>query len=125
MYKPTRHVDQFVRKAIRWIALNLDGFDPFKRNATYDIRDGQRLGELAILLRAYASITGRLHSAEAREIQQRLCSIQQRQDFSDRLLRSPEELVLFVEIYASLKAVGAESEYSRELIQRAIDAGYP
>ena len=125
MYKSTRHVDRFVRKAIRWIVLNLDGFDPFKRNEAYDIRDGQRLGELAILLRAYASITGRLHSEEARKIQQRLYSIQQRQDFSDRLLRSPEELVLFVEIYASLKAVGDEPEYSRELIQRVIDAGYP
>jgi hypothetical protein len=111
-------------KALDWLVLHVNEFDPFKGGRPFEIKHGQRIGELAILLNAYVSITGDRASEQAQTITALLESVQSNRAFADRLLRSPVEFVLFAEVYASLRAVGHDNLCQRELIQRVIDARF-
>jgi hypothetical protein len=114
----------FVSRGKQWILRHLAEFNPFKDSPLFDMKNGQRVGELAILLRAYACITGQYHSAFTQPIVELLRQVQHTPAFSDRLMRSSQEFILFAEVYSSLRAVGYEDIPQRQLIQRAIDAGY-
>ncbi len=124
MQTSLRQLRTFVRRAMGWIERHLDEFDPFFYVGGYEMKNGQRLGELGILLRTLTSLDSRHGSPEARQIVRLLQRVQRRRDYADRLMRSPAELILFAEVYASLKAAGIDSPEQHALIQRAIDAGY-
>ncbi len=114
-----------IDRALDWILAHLDLFDPFRGGRPFAIKHGQRLGEIAILLHAYAGITGERESPAMRRIVALLESARANRELGDRLLRSPAELVLFVEIYAALRSVGHDDPGDRALIQRALDARLP
>ena len=114
----------FIRDAMNWILRNLDRFDPFKNSTEYDIQNGQKLGELAILLRAYTSLMRRHNSPEAKRIVALLEATQRNRAFSDRLVRSPHEFILMAEVYASLRAAAVESIEQRRVLKSVIRAGY-
>jgi hypothetical protein len=117
-------MDRFVTQAIGWIVRHLGEFDPFKNGQAFDVKNGQRVGELAILLHAYSTLTGRYDSDAAKAMARLLLSIQQKPAFADRVMRSPSEFILFAEVYSSLLSAGHDSESHRRLLQCAIDAGY-
>ncbi|HVR06713.1 MAG TPA: hypothetical protein VMW75_01585 [Thermoanaerobaculia bacterium] len=114
-----------IDRALGWILAHLDLFDPFRGGRPFAIKHGQRLGEIAILLHAYTGITGERESPAMGRIVSLLESVRARRELGDRLLRSPAELVLFVEIYAALRSVGHDDPGDRVLIQRALDARLP
>jgi hypothetical protein len=114
-----------VEEALGWILAHLDLFDPFRGGRPFAIKQGQRVGEIAILLHAYAAITGERDSAPVRRIAALLEAVRGNRELGDRLLRSPAEFVLFVEIYAALRSVGRGDPDDRALIQRALDARLP
>ena len=113
-----------VANAFDWIVDHLEEFDPFKGGRPFEIKHGQKIGELAILLLAYASLTGDHKSEHIKKLISLLVSVQKNPAFTDRLPRSPVEFVLFVEVYASLRSVGHDDLDQRELIQRIIDARF-
>jgi hypothetical protein len=113
-----------VAKALDWLVGNISEFDPFKGGRPFEIKHGQKVGELAILLHAYASLTGDRDSEHVERIVSLLASVQKNPAFTDRLLRSPVEFVLFAEVYASLRSLGHDDPNQRELIQRVIDAHF-
>ncbi len=121
---PIDRVD-WIEHAMGWILANLDQFDPFRGGQPFAIKQGQRVGEIAILLHAYAAVTGERDSVAVRRIAALLDSVRGNRELSHRLLRSPAEFVLFVEIYAALRSVGLEDQADRALIQRALDARLP
>lgn len=113
-----------VADALGWIVRNLEEFDPFKDGRPFEFKHGQKVGELAILLHAYASLSGDHNSEPVQRILSLLVSIQKNPAFTDRLLRSPKEFILFAEVYASLRSCGHDDLDQRELIQRVIDARF-
>lgn len=113
-----------VAKALDWLVGNISEFDPFKGGRPFEIKHGQKVGELAILLHAYASLTGDRDSEHVERIVSLLASVQKNPAFTDRLLRSPVEFVLFAEVYAALRSLGHDDPNQRELIQRVIDAHF-
>ena len=113
-----------VADAVEWIVLHLNEFDPFKDGRPFEIKHGQKVGELAILLQAYASLTGNQNSEPVKRIASLLISIQKNPAFTDRLVRSPVEFVLFAEMYAALRSLGHDNLDQREMLQRVIDARF-
>ena len=113
-----------VARALDWLVGNIDEFDPFKDGRPFEIKHGQKVGELAILLHAYSSLTGDRDSEHVNRLVTLLASVQKNPAFTDRLLRSPVEFVLFAEVYASLRSLGHDDPNQRELIQRVIDAHF-
>ena len=113
-----------VADALEWIVLNLNEFDPFKDGRPFEIKHGQKVGELAILLQAYASLTGNRGCEPVKKIASLLISIQKNPAFTDRLVRSPVEFVLFAEMYAAVRSLGHDNLDQREMLQRVIDARF-
>jgi hypothetical protein len=114
-----------IDRALAWILAHLDQFDPFRGGRAFAIKQGQRIGEIAILLHAYAAITGERDGEVVRRLVPLLESVRGNRELNHRLLRSPAEFVLFVEIYAALRSVGHDDPGDRALIQRALDARLP
>lgn len=115
---------RFIERGLAWIDAHLDEFDPFGGGRPFEIRLGQRVGELAILLHAYVELSGDVDEGVARRMTTLLRETQRHPEFVARLIRAPLEFILFAEVYANLRAVGEEDAEMRQLIQRAIDAGY-
>jgi hypothetical protein len=114
----------FRRRAFAWIGDHLDAFDPFVSQRSYEIRNGQRIGELAILLKCYVGLTGDRESLHVHRILALLRAVQANPVFADRLLRYPAEFILFVQLYACLRVLGFEESEKRAAIERALDANY-
>ena len=110
-----------VADALEWIVCNLNEFDPFKNGRPFEIKHGQKIGELAILLQAYASLTGDREGEPVKKIASLLISTQKNPAFTDRLVRSPVEFVLFAEM---LRSLGHDNPDQREMLQRVIDARF-
>jgi uncharacterized protein DUF6895 len=117
-------VQAMVAKALHWVISNLDEFDPFKDGRTFEMRHGQKLAELAMMVHGYAELTGDADGPEVRRILGLLRSAQRSRELCDRLLRAPAELVLYCILYVVLRARGDENPALRRLLQRAIDAGF-
>lgn len=115
---------RLVARALDWLVGNISEFDPFKDGRAFEIKHGQKVGELAILLHAYTTLTGDRDSEQVQKIASLLASVQRKPAFTDRLLRSPVEFVLFAEVYASLRSLGYDNPNQREMIQRVIDARF-
>jgi hypothetical protein len=109
-------------RALGWIDRHLDRFDPFAGAQPFEVKRGQRIGELAILLVVLHGVRGERDSPRVRRIIALLEGIRDHAEFSDRLLRSPLEFVLFAEVYARLRAVGHDSARMRALLRRGIQA---
>jgi len=116
--------EAMVSRAMEWTLENLAEFDPFKDGRPFAIKHGQRIGELAILLHSYVTLTGDRDGEPARRMTELLEAVRENREFTDRLLRSPAELVLFAEVYACLRRLGRDSAAQRALIQRALDSGF-
>lgn len=117
-------IEFLVTRAFGWLVEHLEEFDPFKNGRPFEMRNGQRIGELAILLHAYTELNGNRSAPGCQRIIDLLRKVQQQRWFGDRLFRSPQEFVLFSEVYAGLRGVGYDNAVARQMIQRAIDAGY-
>lgn len=110
-----------VCRALAWIVDHLNEFDTFKEGRPFEIKHGQRVGELAILVHSYVALTSDREGEKVRKIVAFLGAIQRNRQFADRLLRSPAEFVLFAEVYACLRAVGQDDLNQRKLIERVLD----
>jgi hypothetical protein len=117
-------VNAFIERALGWMDAHLDEFDPFAAGRPFEIRLGQRVGELSILLNTYLRLTGRRGDPRALRMARLLERIQRHPEFVARLIRSPLEFILFAEVYANLRAVGRDDAEMHTLIQRALDAGF-
>jgi hypothetical protein len=117
-------VDAFIQKAMGWMDVHLEEFDPFSAGQPFEIRLGQRVGEFAILLHSYVALTGRAGDRVTLRMSETLARIQRNPEFAARLIRSPLEFILFAEVYANLRAVGRDDPQAHALIQRVLDAGF-
>jgi uncharacterized protein DUF6895 len=117
-------VRALVLKALRWVDSRLDEFDPFKGGRTFEMRHGQKLAELAMMLHGYAELTGDASGPEVRRIVDLLRSAQGNRQLCDRLLRAPAELILYGILYVVLRSRGLDEPALRELLQRTFDAGF-
>jgi hypothetical protein len=115
----TRAVDS----ALSWIVAHLDEFDPFHGGGLFEIKNGQKVGELAILLQAYVAATGDRNGAAPRRLIALLESVSANRQFRERLLRSPAEFILFAEVYAALRDVGCDDPGRRAQLEAALAAG--
>jgi hypothetical protein len=116
---------RLLRRALGWIDRHLADFDPFHGGQAFAIRNGQRVGELALLLQAYVLLTGDRRSRHVRRIITLLQAILRNREFSDRLLRSQVDFVLVTQVCAALRAVGREALPQRELLHRLLQVNYP
>jgi len=117
-------LNAFIEKGMDWMDAHLEEFDPFAAGRPFEIRLGQRVGELAILLHAYLRLTRRESDRRALRMADLLERVQRHPEFVARLVRSPLEFILFAEVYANLRAVGREDPEMHALIQRVVDAGF-
>ncbi|HEV8541419.1 MAG TPA: hypothetical protein VGR78_03420 [Verrucomicrobiae bacterium] len=106
--------------ALSWIDRHLQDFDPFRDGRAFEMVNGQRVGELALLLQTYVMLTGDRQSRRIRRMSALLKSIQHNHEFSDRPLRSQIDFVLAVLVYSALRAVGAENAQQREVLERLL-----
>lgn len=115
---------EFADRGLAWIDAHLEDFDPFADGRPFEVRLGQRVGELAILLNAYVGLATDVDERIVARMTAVLERIQDHPEFVARLIRSPLEFILFAEVYANLRAVGRDDARMHDLIQRAIDAGF-
>jgi hypothetical protein len=110
--------------ALGWIVEHLPDFDPFRGGRSFDLRNGQRVGELALLLQAYVLLTGNRQNEGIRQIASLLKSVLANREFSDRPLRSQLDFVLATQVYSALRTVGCEDARQRELLERLLRVNF-
>lgn len=115
--------DAFLEGALDWIDRHLESFDPLWKRDRFDFDRGQRIGELAILARVLAG-AGFAEDPRLGRMQSLLACCQASPVYRDRVLRSPTELMLFVETYATLRTLGLEDEGMRGRLVKAVRAGW-
>ena len=113
-----------IAHAFEWIQNNLKEFDPFKEDRPFEILHGQRVAELATMLYCYVELTGDDSSDGIHRIITLLREVQGKHEFSDRLLRSPEEFALVGNLYGVLRLLGHDNLQQRGLIERALESGF-
>ncbi len=116
--------DVLLDRALNWIDSHLDEFDPMWKPEEFDFNRGQRLGELAILVRTATMMAGRCDDPRVRRMVALLKRTQSSCVYSDRVLRAPIEFMLFLQSYATLRALGLDDELMRGRLQKAIRAGW-
>ncbi len=116
-------IEAMMSGALRWVDEHLDEFDPFKGGRPFEMRHGQKIAELATMLHCYVELTGDEEGPEARRILDLVRTADRNRELTDRLLRSPAELVLYCILYVVLRARGHDDPDRREVLQRAVDAG--
>jgi len=116
--------DTILDSAVGWIANHLEEFDPLQNSAHFDFARGQRLGELAILGRTMATMAAGAGDPRVHRMVDLLRRTQSSPVYRDRILRAPLEFMLFVETYATLRALGLDDELIRARLQKAIRAGW-
>ncbi len=107
-----------------WIDRHLEDFDPFHGGRAFEMKNGQRVGELALLLQAYVMLTGDRESRCIRRMAALLKSIQQNRKFADRPLSSQVDFVLATLVYSALRVVGHENLQQREVLERLLRLNY-
>ena len=115
----TNH-DAFATRALDWMDRHLDLFDLFDGTRAFEMKRGQRVGELAILVHVMHAVRGEHLTPRVHRIVALLERIRDHAEFGDRLMRSPVEFVLFAEVYARLRAVGHDDLRMRQLVKRAV-----
>jgi len=115
---------RLLEQALTWIDRHLSDFDPFRGGRAFETNNGQRVGELALLLQAYVMLTGDRQSRRVQRIAALLKSIQHNREFSDRPLRSQVDFVLVTLVYSALRAVGEENLRQREVLERLLRLNY-
>lgn len=116
-------IEAMMSGALRWVDEHLDEFDPFKGGRPFEMRHGQKIAELATMLHCYVELTGDEQGPEVRRILDLVRTADRNRELTDRLLRSPAELVLYCILYVVLRARGHDDPDRREVLQRAVDAG--
>src|SRR5215510_430431 len=114
--------DAFATRALDWTDRHLDLFDLFNGARAFEMKCGQRVGELAILVHVMGAVRGEQRSPRFHRMVSLLERVRDHAEFGDRVLRSPMEFVLFAEVYARLRAVGHDEARMRQLITRAVGA---
>jgi hypothetical protein len=112
----------FASRALDWTDRHLDLFDLFDGDRAFEMKRGQRVGELAILVHVMHDVRGEGTSPRLHRMVTLLERIRDHPEFGDRVMRSPIEFVLFAEVYARLRAVGSENFRMRSLLMRAVSA---
>lgn len=111
-------------RALDWIDAHLDEFDPLWMPGQFDCTRGQRLGELAILARTVSAMADRSGDPRIQRMVALLVRSQTSAVYRDRLLRAPTELMLFLEIYTTLRALGVDDALIRGRLQKATSAAW-
>lgn len=124
MFSSKENCKNLVANALQWVVDNLDEFHPFKSDRSFEIRHGQKITELATMLYSYIKLTGDTHSDGVQKILELLKQVQSDRRFSDRLLRSPAEFILYCDIYTVLRLLGYDNLEQRELLQKLINIGF-
>ncbi|HSG40652.1 MAG TPA: hypothetical protein VLE27_13510, partial [Thermoanaerobaculia bacterium] len=119
-----KEVRALIDGALRWVMENLEEFDPFLGGRPFEMRHGQKVAELATMAHAYVKLTGDAENPDMERIFELLVSVRQSRELGDRLLRAPGELVLYFILYVVLRSRGHDDPAQRELLQRALDAGF-
>lgn len=107
-----------------WIDRHLEDFDPFHGGRAFEMKNGQRVGELALLLQAYVMLTDDRESRSVRRMAALLKSVQHNREFADRPLRSQVDFVLATLVYSALRAVGHDNLEQREVLERLLRLNY-
>jgi hypothetical protein len=110
-------------RALHWVETHLVEFDPFQGGQTFNIQRGQRIAELATMLRCYTELSGDRESSAVARIVALLQAGERASAFRDRVLRQPAEFALFAHVYGVLYRLGHEDPEQRAAIQRFIDLG--
>jgi Domain of unknown function (DUF6895) len=116
--------DILLDRALDWIDTHLSEFDPLWKAEEFDFKRGQRLGELAILARTATAIAGQGDDPRVCRMVSLLRRTQSAPVYRDRVLRAPIEFMLFLEVYATLRALGRDDELMRSRLRKAIAAGW-
>ena len=119
-----RDLLRLLEQALTWIDRHLEDFDPFRGGRAFEMNNGQRVGELALLLQAYVMLTGDRQSPRVHRMAALLKSIQHHREFADRPLRSQVDFVLVTLVYSALRSVGYENVQQRELLERLLRLNY-
>ncbi|MEM9555202.1 MAG: hypothetical protein AAGC60_13185 [Acidobacteriota bacterium] len=122
--KVETRVETMAERALVWIDGVLDEFHPFRDGRLFEIRHGQKLTELATFLRCRALLASDIERPEYCRMTRLLRAVQQDPRLMDRMMRSPAELILYLDIYIVLRDLGHEDERSRSLLQRVLDRGF-
>ena len=112
--------DAVATRALDWTDQHLDLFDLFDGARAFEMKRGQRVGELAILVHVMHAVRGEHLSPRFLRMVTLLKRIRDHAEFGDRVMRSPVEFVLFAEVYARLHAVGHDDCRMRQLVTRAV-----
>ncbi len=110
--------------ALQWMVSHLDRFVPVSIEPPYEPVRGKKLIELAVAVYLYSRFTGDHDSEPVRRVVAALRGLLERPDFADRLMRFPAEFIVVCDVYAVLRLLGHDDPAMRDVIQRAIDAGY-
>jgi hypothetical protein len=112
-----------LRQAIGWVASHLEEFDPFTDPQAFSVRRGQRIGELALAAYVCTALDRPEAHAAARDIADLLARTRARDEFADRLLRSPAGSSLLSYLHAALRIQGTEDADHAQMLQRVVTAG--
>ncbi len=124
LVQPARPLDALLDRALDWIDAYLVEFDPVRQPDSFDVGRGQRLGELAILARTAARLGGCAEDPRVHRMVALLRSARSSAAYTDRLLRSPAEFMLFLESHATLHALGVPDQDMRALLEKAVRFGW-
>ena len=109
--------------AIGWVEGHCHAFDPFHGDRAYRATLGQRSSELGVALYVHASI----FPSERRRLDplvDYLDRVRERPELTHRVVRNPGEFVLNADLYGLLRLLGRDDASHRDLLQRAVDAGF-
>jgi hypothetical protein len=113
-----------LRSALDWVEDHLDHFDAHSDPGQIAMASDQRVAELAVALYCCTSLLDADFEGTMHRISMLLRRVSTRDDFFDRLIRSPSGLIILLYVHAALRASGEDDGQQREVLQRVVDAGY-
>jgi len=112
-----------VSLAIEWIFHRLNRFTPFDDDDMYRPSRMKPFIELAIMSAVYVAVTGDRRSPVVQNAAQLLQAASERDDFTDWILRFPEDIVNYAELCVAVDELGGDAGELRHRLQSAVDAG--
>jgi hypothetical protein len=112
-----------VSLAIDWIFHRLDRFSPFDDDDVYRPSRAKPFIELAIMFAVQAAVNGDRASPIVQSAAQFFQAASERDDFTDWILRFPEDIVNYAELCVAVDELGGDAGELRQRLQSAVDAG--
>lgn len=105
-----------------WVGDRLYAFHPFHQGPAFKVQFAQRVPELAIAVLSHRRSGLPRHPALDRAIEM-LLAVQAERALMDRVVRSPQEFALYLDVYALLRQLGHEDADYQYVLRCAIEAG--